>query len=125
MFTVYSREISDVEPLHRINGATGLSLGMAVTMTAGSLEKCGATSVPTHIIMGDRNSDGTYPAIRVLPTTVFETTASATLASSNVGSKVTLGTDALTVTATTTSGVFTVDYTDGATSGGVVRGRFA
>lgn len=60
--------------------------------------------------------------MRVLPTTVFETHSSAAVANTLVGSKVTLGGDAASVTATTEGGVFTVDWTDGAGAGGRVRG---
>ena len=64
------------------------------------------------------------PALRVLPTTVFETQSSATVAATLVGSKVTLGADAASVTATTDSGVFTIDWTDGAATNSRVRGHF-
>ena len=67
---------------------------------------------------------GLYPALRVLPTTVFETQSSATVAATLVGSKVTLGADAASVTATTDSGVFTIDWTDGAATNSRVRGHF-
>lgn len=123
MFCVCKRQVADVEPLEYLAGADSLTLGSAAVMTSGALAKCGATAKPTHIIMGPKKG-GLYPVVKVLPTTVFETEAGATVASTVVGSKVTLGTDAASVTATTTSGVFTVDYTDGATGGGVVRGRF-
>lgn len=74
--------------------------------------------------MGEKTADGLYPALRVLPTTVFETQSSATVAATLVGSKVTLGADAASVTATTDSGVFTIDWTDGAATNSRVRGHF-
>ena len=46
--------------------------------------------------------------IRVLPTTVFEVPAAADQSALAVGSKVTLHTDGLQVTATTSGGVFTL-----------------
>ena len=52
---------------------------------------------------------------------MFETTSTAAVASA--GAKVTLNTDALSVTATTSDGVFTVDYTENKANG-IVRGRF-
>lgn len=114
MFNVYSREIADVEPILILKGASSLSLGMAVKMTSGQLAKAAATDKPTHIIMGPavEGPDSTllYPAIRVLPTTIFSAPASAAVASE--GSVVTLDSDALGVTGTTTSGVFTVTYTE-------------
>ena len=107
MFIVVMRDIADVEPFEHQPGATNLARGSAAVLTAGSLAKCGATAKPSHIIMGPADSNGLYPCIRVQPTTVFET----------------LNTDALSVTATATDGVFTVDSTENKANG-VVRGRF-
>ena len=121
MFIVVMRDIADVEPFEHQPGAAGLARGSAAVLTAGSLSKCSATAKPSHIIMGPADSNGLYPCIRVQPTTVFETTSTAAVASA--GAKVTLNTDALSVTATTSDGVFTVDYTENKANG-VVRGRF-
>ena len=121
MFIVVMRDIADVEPFEHQPGAASLARGSAAVLTAGSLAKCGATTKPSHIIMGPADSKGLYPCIRVQPTTVFETTSTAAVASA--GAKVTLNTDALSVTATTSDGVFTVDYTENKANG-VVRGRF-
>lgn len=121
MFIVVMRDIADVEPFEHQPGAANLARGSAAVLTAGSLAKCGATAKPSHIIMGPADSKGLYPCIRVQPTTVFETTSTAAVASA--GTKVTLNTDALSVTATATDGVFTVDSTENKANG-VVRGRF-
>lgn len=121
MFIVVMRDIADVEPFEHQPGATNLARGSAAVLTAGSLAKCGATTKPSHIIMGLADSNGLYPCIRVQPTTVFETTSTAAVASA--GTKVTLNTDALSVTATATDGVFTVDSTENKANG-IVRGRF-
>ena len=60
----------------------------------------------------------------VLPTTVFETKANATVADTLVGSAVTLNEAGDGVTATTASGVFRILATDGQDGGGTVRGCF-
>ena len=99
------------------------SLLSTVYSGAAGLAKCGAAAKPTHIVMGPKGADGRYPAISVLPTTVFETESTAAVPASAIGSAVTLHTDGLTVTATTTNGVFTVSETENA-AGGRVRGRF-
>lgn len=125
MFTVFNRAIADAEPFEHLTGAEGLALGSAARYTGGSLEKCAATERPTHIVMGPASAAGKYPAIRVLPTTVFETHTSEAVADSVIGSAVTLNAEADGVTATTASGVFTVTWTDGAADGGVVQGYFA
>lgn len=124
MFVPVKRLVGDVEPFERLPGAAGLSLGMAAVYSgAAGLAKCGAAVKPTHVVMGPKGADGRYPAIPVLPTTVFETEITAAVPASAIGSAVTLHTDGLTVTATTTNGVFTVSETENA-AGGRVRGRF-
>lgn len=110
MFVPVKRLVGDVEPFERLPGAAGLA-------------KCGAAAKPTHVVMGPKGADGRYPAIPVLSTTVFETESTAAVPASAIGSAVTLHTDGLTVTATTTNGVFTVSETENA-AGGRVRGRF-
>lgn len=122
MFQIASRAVGDTEPLEYVGGADGLTLGMAATMTAGALAK--ATAKPTHIVMGPKDAGGRYPALRVLPTTVFETAATAKVGGSLIGSAVTLAADALGVTATTTGGVFTITATD-EDANSIVRGYFA
>ena len=74
--------------------------------------------------MGPPRADGTCPAIGVTENTVFETTSTATVAETVIGSAVTLAADAQTVTATTTSGVFKILETDGAATASTVRGVF-
>lgn len=125
MFKIYKRDLADVEPVEYLSPAANASLetGMAAVYSGGSLAKAGATEKPTHIVQGPARADGLVPAIRVLPTTVFETMSTAAVPESSIGSKVTLHTDGLSVTATTTGGVFTVEQTENAANG-LVRGRF-
>lgn len=124
MFKVARRTIADTEPFVYLKGAESLTLGMAVKLASGQLAKCGSTDKPTHIIMGPMRTDGTYPAIAVVETSIFETTSQAQVAETVIGSSVTLGADALSVTASTTSGVFKVLETDAATPNSLVRGVF-
>lgn len=127
MFKVAYRRVGDVDPFVYFACPTGdsaLPLGTAAVLTSGTLAKCGASVKPTHIIMGPPRVDGTCPSIPVTENVVFETTSTATVASTVVGQAVTLAADAATVTATTTSGVFKVLETDGATTNSTVRGYF-
>ncbi|BFL40797.1 hypothetical protein H8S45_14865 [Agathobaculum sp. NSJ-28] len=127
MFKVAYRRVTDVEPFVYPACPTGegaLGLGTAAVLTAGVLAKCGASVKPTHIVMGPPRADGTCPAIGVTENTVFETTSTATVAETVIGSAVTLAADAQTVTATTTSGVFKILETDGAATASTVRGVF-
>lgn len=127
MFVPAYRRVDDTDPFVYFACPTGdsaLPIGTAATLTSGALAKCVATTKPSHIVMGPPRADGTCPAIPVTENTVFETTSTATVANTVVGSAVTLATDAATVTATTTSGVFKILSTDGATTNSTVRGVF-
>ena len=108
--------------------AEAFTLGEALVQTSGRLTKCGATAIPEFICMRTQAAEATavtlLPVLRVNESMEFETTSTATVAATLVGSKVTLATDALTVTATTTSGVFEISSTDGVTTNSRVRGFF-
>lgn len=106
--------------------AEAIALGEALTITAGRLTKCGPTATPDAIAVGScaAGTSQKVPFVRTNEVQEFETTAGATVAPTLIGSKVTIGADGLTCTATTTSGVFNVSSTDGATGGGKVRGFF-
>ncbi len=124
MFTIASRAIGAVEPFCYLPGDEGLVPGAAAALTAGKLTAASGATRPTHILIGPAGADGLYPAIPVLPTTVFETTANAAVAESLVGSAVTLNSAGDGVTATTGNGVFRILATDGREEGGAVRGCF-
>lgn len=103
-------------------------LGEALTQTSGKLTKCAATTVPQFIAMKTAaiaTPGAIIPVVRVDELTEFTTQSMATVASTLEGSKVTIHTDGLLVTATGTNGVFEISKTDGATTTSNVRGRFA
>ena len=106
----------------------GATLGEALSQTSGRLTKCAATGIPEFIAVSDRTAEATsvtpLAVVRVKETTEFGAVSTATVASTLVGNKVTLHTDGLSPTATTTSGVFEISYTDGATTNSKVRGYF-
>lgn len=99
-------------------------LGEALVLTSGKLTKCAATATPEYIA----RSAGTNKAIavnRVLEEDIFETTFAADASAVDEGSKVTLHTDGLQVTATTTNGVFYITKKLGTgASGTAVQGMF-
>lgn len=109
-------------------GAITPKVGMALVMSSGQLALATGANAPTYISMCERESACTagdiIPVIRVNHDMIFETEFSAAAASVKLGSKVTLNTDALKVTATTTSGVAEVVYMDGTASGSMCRVRF-
>ncbi|MDP4158229.1 MAG: hypothetical protein Q8911_00495 [Bacillota bacterium] len=130
MFQRVSSLGGDVQPFewYLLTDGEGATRGEALVQTNGRLTKCGATATPEFIAERTQAAEATsvtpLPVTRITEGDDFTTTSTATVASSLVGSKVTLGADGLTVTATTTSGVFEVSSTDGVTGGGVVHGYF-
>ena len=129
MFEVVYRDTADVEPtIHHlpVTAAETYAIGEALVLTSGTLTKCGATAKPQYIAQSaTADSNGKLDVIPVLATTHFRTKSTVTVAATAIGSIVTLHTDGLKCTATTTSGVFTIDKTDGATTNSIVVGHFA
>lgn len=125
MFAVTKRLIGDVEPIFykKPTEEESYLLGEALKESAGALTKAAGTDRPLYICAGPVNGAGLLPVLPVLPTTVWQAACDAQLAAGLVGSKVTLAADGLSLTATTTGGVFTVLSTDGAAKS-VVTGRF-
>ena len=110
MFKIHHRLTGSVEPFAYLEKTAGetVQAGEALSVANGKLTKCAAAAKPEYIAMGGENRQGLGPVIRVLPTTVFEVPAAADQSALAVGSKVTLHTDGLQVTATTSGGVFTL-----------------
>lgn len=104
-----------------VTASEAITKGEALVVSSGKLTKCGATAKPKYIALRDLSATATNRVIGVDPVTpgcIFETTFSATPTSLVVGSVVTLHTDGLQVTATTTSGVATIVNMLGATASG-------
>ena len=103
-------------------------VGMALVQSSGNLALATGTTKPTYISMIDKSAACTagdiIPVIRVLPDMIFETEFSASASAINLGDKVTLASDGLRVTATTSSGVAEVVYGAGGASGDTCRVRF-
>jgi hypothetical protein len=103
-------------------------IGLALYQSSGKLAVASGTTKPTYICMCEKSAAVTagtiIPVIRVEPDMVFETISSAAMTSINLGDKVTIASDGLRVTATTTSGVAEVVAIDDTASGGTVRVRF-
>jgi len=104
------------------------TLGEALVMSSGRLTKCGATATPEFIAMQSRTAESTsvtpLAVERVKEDVEYSATSTATVAATVIGSKVTLHTDGLSPTATTSSGVFLISTTDGATTNSKVTGYF-
>ena len=109
-------------------GAIAPKVGMALVQTNGQLALATGANAPTYISMCEKDRACTageiIPVIRVGKDMILETTFAAAATSVKLGSKVTLHTDGLQVTATTTSGVAEIVYMDGTASGSMCRVRF-
>lgn len=104
-------------------------VGMAMQVnSSGQLAAATGTVSPKYICMQERNEAATagelIPVIRAEHGIVFETTFSAAASSAKVGAKVTLSSDGLQVTGTTTDGVAEIVEMGGNAAGDMVRVRF-
>lgn len=117
--------INVFEPHYLTVGTTAVSAGEALVLTDGKLVKCGATSKPTFIALAGGAPDAEIAVGRVEANQIYEVPVSAAPTALTVGSKVTIGADGLTVTATTTSGVAEiVDLNDATAAGDRIVVRF-
>lgn len=109
-------------------GAITPKVGMALVQTGGNLAIASGAAKPAYISMCERETacvaGDVIPVIRMQPDVIFETTFSAAATAIKLGNKVTLHTDGLQVTATTTDGVAEVVGMDGTAAGSPVRVRF-
>jgi hypothetical protein len=103
------------------------SLGEGLVETSGRLTKTGATTKPQFVAVASAAAatpGAMIPVWRVDALQEWTTQSTATVAATLKGAKVTIHTDGLKVTATTTSGVFEIGQTDAATTNSNVTGRF-
>jgi len=104
-----------------VTASEAVAMGEALVLSSGKLTKCGATTKPTYIAMAALTaaaSNRVIPVCRVESNQLYEVAVNATPTSLNVGDKVTLHTDGLVVTATTTSGVAEIADKNGAAASG-------
>ena len=106
---------------HNVKASEAVEIGEALVLSGGVLTKCGATTAPGFIAMADLSATATkreIPVARVEKNQIYEVPVTAAPTSLKVGDKVTLHTDGMQVTATTTDGVITVEDLNGATAVG-------
>ncbi len=131
MFLIHTVDGGHVPPYEYLPAAAIVpKIGMAlVPNSSGQLAAASGTAMPKYICMQEKESAVTagdlIPVIRAVGGIVFETTFSAAATSVKIGSKVTLSSDGLQVTGTTTDGVAEVVEMDGTAAGNAVRVRFA
>ena len=130
-FIPYSTEDGRVQPWEYLpaTGSTKPDIGLACVLTSGKLAKASGTTKPTHICMAERSAAvaaGTLlPCIKVQPDMIFEVKNQANISGVNIGQAVTIHSDGLQITATTSSGVATiVQKTPGTGTGNPTLVRF-
>lgn len=129
MFFIHSVDDGRVMPIEYMPcGAITPKAGMALTMTSGNLAIAAGSVAPTYISMVEKEAacvaGDLIPVIRVQKDVVYVTESSASFASVKLGTKVTLATDGLRVTATATDGVAEVVGIEDTAVGGKVYVRF-
>ena len=127
-FLLQSMDVGQTPPIEyrQATADEDVVLGEAlVTASTGLLTKCGATAKPEFMAVGPQDEQDMVPVVRVQDYQVWRTQLSAAGTSLKPGNKVTLETDGLRVTATTTSGVAAVVELEGSAAGDGVRVRFA
>jgi hypothetical protein len=107
----------------------GATLGQTLVSTSGRLTSSAVdTTVPQFVALATRVLEATsvtpLPVERLREDVEYETKSMATVAATLIGTKVTLHTDRLLVTATTSNGTFEISATDGATTTSKVKGYF-
>ena len=122
LIKIENARINVPEPVfHEVTASEAVQLGEALVLTSGKLTKCGATAKPEFIAMADCAADAAkrlIPVARVEANQLYEVPVTAAPTSLVEGNKVTLHTDGMQVTATTTSGVVTVESLNGAAAAG-------
>jgi hypothetical protein len=104
-------------------------LGEILALSSGVLTKAGVDtdSAQQYVCMATvtgATGIANVPVVQLRKDLQFSVQSMATVAATLIGSAVTLHTDGLLVTATTTKGCFVIDETDGATTNSNVVGHF-
>lgn len=129
MFLQHTNSAKATEPFHEVPATAGESYlpGEALTMADGKATKCTGAVTPAYICQSNLEEaiDGDVVLVSLVnPQQELEAPLEAAGAALKIGDKVTVGTDGLSVTATTESGVFTITNILGTAVGDKVRGYF-
>ena len=94
----------------KVTASEAYTEGEALALSSGAATKASGTTMPTLMAMQSKTaaSSGKVFVHTIMPEYVYRTTFSADASAVAEGAKVTLSSDGLSVTATTTSGVATI-----------------
>lgn len=125
MFKIHRKGSAATEAIEYIEGTAdeAIALGEVLKLSSGKLTKASGTDVPEFVALG-AGTGVIIPVKRLYEDEEYETKCSASFSDRKIGDKVTINSDGLQVTATTTSGVFYITGIDGTASGSKVRGYF-
>lgn len=125
MFKLQRKGSAATEAIEYIAGtaAEAIAVGELLKLSSGKLTKASGTDVPEFVSLG-AGTGVILPVKRIYEDEVYQTALSASGTSLNVGDKVTIASDGLRATATTTSGVFMLTEIIDSASGGLVNGMF-
>ena len=129
MFLQHTNSAKATEPFHEVPATAGESYvpGEALTLADGKATICTGAVTPAYICQSkieEATEDDVVLVSLVNAQQELEAPLEAAGTSLKIGNKVTVGTDGLSVTATTTDGVFLITQILGAAVGDKVRGYF-
>lgn len=129
MFLQHTNAAKATEPFYEVPATVGESYvpGEALKMVSGKATKCSGAVTPAYICQSKLDAATAEDVVLVsLVNAQQELEAPLEVAGTSlkIGTKVTVGTDGLSVTATTTDGVFLITQILGTAVGDKVRGYF-
>lgn len=129
MFLQHTNSAKATEPFHEVPATAGESYvpGEALKLASGKATKCTGAATPAYICQSkieEATEDDVVLVSLVNPQQELETLLEAEGTALKIGDKVTVGTDGLSVTATTADGVFLITNILGTAAGDKVRGYF-
>lgn len=129
MFLQHTNAAKPTEPFFEVPATAGESYvpGEALKLASGKATKCAGATVPAYICQSKLDSavDGDVVLVSLVNAQQeLEAPLEVAGIALRVGDKVTVGTDGLSVTATTADGVFLISNILGTAAGDKVRGYF-
>lgn len=122
MFKIHAKGSAATECIEYVTAGATLGLGTLVAYSSGKV--VANATAPEYVTLGSAKNNETIAVKRIYEDEIYETTLNASGASLNVGDKVTVTTNGLEATATTSNGIFEIIAIDGTTVGSKVRGLF-
>lgn len=129
MFLQHTNSAKATEPFHEVPATAGESYvpGEALKLASGKATKCAGATAPAYICQSKLDNAAETDVVLVSlvnPQQELEAPLEVAGTALKIGDKVTVGTDGLSLTATTADGVFLITNILGTAVGDKVRGYF-